>query len=120
MGFYDDHYSSRGRKSKSRKPIFLGVIIGAVLVLGIISVGQMMNLDGSAAQEEAETNQQEDEQFFASESETIDLDVTTDVTHVVDAVSDAVVGVFNLQNTSFWGGAAGQQEEGVEAALAQE
>ncbi|MBM7634489.1 S1C family serine protease [Geomicrobium sediminis] len=115
MGFYDDHYSSRGRKSKSRKPIFLGVIIGAVLVLGIISVGQMMNLNGSAAEEEAETNQQEDEQFFASESETIDLDVTTDVTHVVDAVSDAVVGVFNLQNTSFWGGAAGQQEEGIEA-----
>ena len=115
MGFYDDHYPSRGRKSKSRKPIFLGVIIGAVLVLGIISVGQMMNLDGSAAEEEAETNQQEDEQFFASESETVDLDVTTDVTHVVDAVSDAVVGVFNLQNTSFWGGAAGQQEEGVEA-----
>ncbi|WP_152549664.1 hypothetical protein [Geomicrobium sp. JCM 19055] len=64
MGFYDDHYPSRGRKSKSRKPIFLGVIIGAVLVLGIISVGQMMNLDGSAAEEEAETNQQEDEQFF--------------------------------------------------------
>ncbi|EZH66160.1 serine protease [Bacillaceae bacterium JMAK1] len=115
MGFYDDHYPSRGRKSKSRKPIFIGVIIGAVLVLGIISVGQMMNFDGSVAEEEAETNQQEDEQFFASESETVDLDVTTDVTHVVDAVSDAVVGVFNLQNTSFWGGAAGQQEEGIEA-----
>ncbi|GAJ97226.1 LOW QUALITY PROTEIN: serine protease, DegP/HtrA, do-like [Geomicrobium sp. JCM 19055] len=116
MGFYDDHYPSRGRKSKSRKPIFLGVIIGAVLVLGIISVGQMMNLDGSAAEEEAETNQQEDEQFFLHRNQrTVDLDVTTDVTHVVDAVSDAVVGVFNLQNTSFWGGAAGQQEEGVEA-----
>lgn len=113
MGYYDDHYPSRKRKSKGS--IFLGIILGAALVIGIISIGQMMNIGGSSAAQDEEQNDQE-EDFFAGDSDTVHLDVTTDVTDVVDNVSDSVVGVFNLQNTSFWGGADGvENEEGVEA-----
>ncbi|MFB4161548.1 S1C family serine protease [Geomicrobium sp. JSM 1781026] len=113
MGYYDDHYPSRKRKSKGS--IFLGIILGAALVIGIVSIGQMMNIGGSSAAQDEEQNDQE-EDFFAEDSETVHLDVTTDVTDVVDNVSDSVVGVFNLQNTSFWGGAGGvENEEGVEA-----
>ncbi|WP_368502946.1 S1C family serine protease [Alkalihalophilus sp. As8PL] len=103
MGYYDDHYSEREtRQKRSRRggalSAFIGAVIGGLVVLFFIpllsSVG-MLPYDLGSNDEESiiQTEAPEDVQ-------TVSYSVNSDVTQAVDKVSDAVVGVINIQQSN--------------------
>ncbi|WP_419882562.1 S1C family serine protease [Peribacillus sp. B-H-3] len=104
MGYYDDHdfENRKQRKKGSKLGYFLaglaGVIIGAILVLSILpSLGVFKNND-----DESNVSQDATVQNGKSVNENVNLDVTTSVTKAVDKTGDAVVGIENIQKSSFW------------------
>lgn len=108
MGYYDDHYfndhsSKNSSKSRTFITALLGAIIGGILVLaaipllvkvGYIPVGET-TVDGT-------------ETFFEGNKssgtveETVNVSVSSDIIEAVEKVSDAVVGVINIKQASFW------------------
>lgn len=83
-----------------------GAVIGALVILflfpsmGIISVNDTSNIseNGQTVNNQAGTNVTQ---------ENVTLDVTTAVTTAVHKTGDAVVGITNIQETSFWDSAGG-------------
>ncbi|MBB6450563.1 serine protease Do [Geomicrobium halophilum] len=121
MGYYDDHSGSsrKGNQGNRRGLGFAGLIggiIGAVVVLVGVSLFPMGDLTGSDAQETGQEGSTEDD-FFTADPEQVELDINTDVTEAVEGVTDAVVGVFNIQEAGFWGGSPEPEveDEGIEA-----
>ncbi|AXF56463.1 PDZ domain-containing protein [Salicibibacter kimchii] len=111
MGYYDDHYGNENREKKKRRrgvglSGIVGAIIGALVVAAALALFQTNDL--TAPEEQGSTN---DSDFFAGDSEQVSFDIHTDVTEAVEGVSDAVVGVFNMQEESFWGGGGGPPGE---------
>ncbi|PLR78281.1 serine protease [Bacillus sp. V3-13] len=108
MGYYDQDYEGRYQKQKGNKGGFflaslLGAILGALLV--IIAIPQLSNLNmlpyNVAPNENGQTtdnNQNQDPGITRN----VSLDVTSDITEAVDKAGDAVVGISNIQSTSFW------------------
>jgi len=102
MGYYDN--STRETRKSNNSRTFLaglfGVIIGAIIVLllvpKLIEFGLYRN-DDSSSQTAGETQQ-------SPVSQGVSIDVQSDITKAVSKVSDAVVGVINLQRTNFWEG----------------
>ncbi|QQK81751.1 trypsin-like peptidase domain-containing protein [Salicibibacter cibi] len=111
MGYYDEHYRNENRDKKQRRrgmglSGFVGAIIGALVVAAALLLFQTNDL--TAPEEQESTG---DSDFFAGDSEQVSFDIHTDVTEAVEGVSDAVVGVFNMQEESFWGDGGGPQGE---------
>ncbi|MBR7797419.1 PDZ domain-containing protein [Agaribacter marinus] len=108
MGYYDEHYPPnpyRKRKKNWLVPVLLGVIIGVLLVTmalpalvdsGIISITEESQLHTESGNTDPNVPTQ-----------TLNVDVSTQITDVVNQVTPAVVGVINIQRQNdFW-----QQQE---------
>ena len=105
MGYYDgDDYNLPKKQKGNRGGAFiaglLGAILGALLILftvpALSDLGVLPDV-APAPQEEAEADTNR-----GAMTKDISIDVTNDITSAVANVSEAVVGVINLQKTDFW------------------
>ncbi|WP_067727806.1 S1C family serine protease [Oceanobacillus damuensis] len=109
MGYYSDDY----RKTRKQRrpwliPLITGVVLGALLVL--IVLPELFNMGGDTATQEENTEVQSNTDD-RSINQTMQVDVSTQITEVVEEVTPSVVGITNIQRRSdFW-----QQQEGIEA-----
>ncbi|MBB5355535.1 MULTISPECIES: S1C family serine protease [Anoxybacillus] len=112
MGYYDDHYEHIRQKQKgNRGGAFLAGIVGAILggMIVVVSIPSLVKWDILPYKLE----QTEEKQTTVTEQPKVDksvaVDVVTQVTKAVNKVSNAVVGIVNIQEASFWseGGEAG-------------
>ncbi|MDT8862799.1 S1C family serine protease [Alkalihalobacillus sp. MEB130] len=117
MGYYDDHATERvSRRKNSNRGIliitaFLGSIIGGLCVLFSLPI-----LSNSGILPYSINTEPESVAVFDSETpqeglQTVNLDVNSNVTQAVDRVSDAVVGVINMQQSNFF--SSGEENEGT-------
>lgn len=112
MGYYDDHYEHVRQKQKGNGGgTFLAGLVGAILggMLVIVAIPSLVKWDVLPYSLE----QTEEKQTTVTEQPKVDksvaVDVVTQVTKAVNKVSNAVVGIVNIQEASFWseGGEAG-------------
>ncbi|MBS4204312.1 S1C family serine protease [Lederbergia citrea] len=108
MGFYDDHSPNRHRGNRGGRSGFLtgliGGIIGALLV-ALIYPG----IFGGWGNEAGRNNTSIETNKGNNTTQSVSLDVTTDVTKAVDKAGNSVVGITNIQTSSFW--STGQSQE---------
>ena len=117
MGYYDDHSQNRFREQKgNRGGVFLASIVGAILgaILVIIAIPALSNngilpyqiepSQDSAVESDTNNNQGVIQKQVA-------YDVNTNTTKAVEKAADAVVGINNIQSTSFWSESEGGSEE---------
>ncbi|WP_181347374.1 S1C family serine protease [Thalassobacillus sp. CUG 92003] len=107
MGYYDDHSPATQRKHNRRRwvmPTIVGIILGAVLILLALPALVQTNLiPYDMTIPDDESGLVEDDQGLTGTTENIEVDITTQVTDVVENVSPAVVGVVNIQERAeFW------------------
>ncbi|MCZ0754731.1 S1C family serine protease [Anoxybacillus sp. J5B_2022] len=116
MGYYDDHYEPYRQKQKgNRRGTFfaglVGAILGALLVtFSIPMLSQWDVLPYSVTPKES--GNVENGGMIGNKptvQENVSVNVVSQVTKAIDKVSDAVVGVVNIQEANFWsqGGEAG-------------
>jgi serine protease Do len=114
LGYYDDHSQERYREQKGKRGgIFLaslvGSIIGAMLVILTIPAlserGVLPYTIETNRTEESTNNNQDVIQ------KQIAYDVNTNTTKAVDKTGEAVVGINNIQSTSFWSDNGDSSEE---------
>ncbi|KUP09399.1 serine protease [Bacillus coahuilensis m2-6] len=105
MGYYDEHVQSREEKAVKKRGVggyflasFVGIILGALLV--IVAVPAL--LDYNVLPPDSAQNESEAEQNVTGNAENVSLDVTTTVTDAVEKAGDTVVGISNIQSSSFW------------------
>ncbi|MFJ5718289.1 S1C family serine protease [Neobacillus sp. NPDC093127] len=121
MGYYDDHSQGRYREQKGKKggfflASFVGAMIGAIVVILAIPTlskqGVLPYKLESAQNLPAETDNNNNQQNVIKQ---ISYDVTTNTTKAVDKTGEAVVGINNIQATSFWSdnGNGSEQEAGT-------
>ncbi len=110
MGYYDDEQSQGRYREKGKKGGFflaslVGAIIGAVLVVfaiptlsnrGILPYQISPNQNAATETETNKNNQQ------VGIQQQISYDVNTNTTQAVDKTAEAVVGINNIQSSSFW------------------
>ena len=98
MGYYDQDDNQVKRRKESKSGYFIsgivGSIIGALLVLLLTG-----NLTGGNGQNSTTTNQNNGTSDL---TRNVSLDVTTDVTKAVEKTADAVIGITNIQGSSFF------------------
>jgi serine protease Do len=117
VGYYDQDYDNRYKKQKgNRGGYFLAGLLGAILgaFLVIISFPQLADFDVLPYDLEPDNNLQEEADHDANQpavTKNVQLNLVSGVTEAVDKAGDAVVGVSNIQSTSFW-----SEEEGGETA----
>ena len=106
MGYYDEHESQKTRQKESKRfsglSAFVGALIGGLVVL--FSVPVLTNL-GLLPYNDSSNNAESG--IFESEpqeglSQTVNVDVNSDVIQAVENVSDAVVGVINMQQSTIF------------------
>lgn len=100
MGYYDqDDNQFKQRKGQGKRGYFvsglIGSIIGALLVL--LLSGNLT--DGNGQNNLISTNQNNG---TSSLTQNVSVDVTTDVTKAVEKTADAVIGITNIQTSSFF------------------
>jgi serine protease Do len=106
MGYYDDH--APNRRNQNRKnwliPSLLGAIIGALVVIFALPVLNNADLLPYKIVEETKVGQNDSTLTDApiGPNQTVNVSIQSQVTDVVERVSDAVVGVVNIQGASFW------------------
>ncbi|OLO42165.1 serine protease [Alkalihalophilus pseudofirmus] len=107
MGYYDEHYSTETRqKRRNGKGLglsaFVGAVIGGLIVLfSVPALSQMGLLPYEVGQGETPIGEVVETTPDGLE-QVVNVSVNTDITDAVEKVSDAVVGVINLQQSSFW------------------
>ncbi|MBN8194097.1 trypsin-like peptidase domain-containing protein [Bacillus sp. NTK074B] len=116
MGYYDGNHSEgrTGRQKGNRGGMFLagllGVILGAILV--VVAIPQLTNLDILPYSVQPDQNLKEtDQNYHNGTTQSVSVDVTTDVTKAVEKTGDSVVGISNIQSQSFWGQGGGQTQD---------
>ncbi|WML58299.1 trypsin-like peptidase domain-containing protein [Neobacillus sp. PS2-9] len=110
MGYYDDHSQGRYREQKGKKSgIFLASLVGAILgaILVIISIPALSNqgvlpYEINPAQNAGTENNNTNTNQQNIVQRQVAYDVNTNTTKAVDKAADAVVGINNIQSTSFW------------------
>lgn len=111
LGYYNER-SPRNKKTGWLVPLLLGVLIGIILVIEIIPAftGDNETEQAEMRDDRAKIETSDDK---GSVNQSVTVDVSTQITEVVEEVTPAVVGVTNIQRqTNFWDQ---QQEEGIEA-----
>lgn len=115
MGYYDDHVQERVQNRNRAKRFSglaacIGALIGGLLV--IFSIPLLANIGvlpyDVSSNEENPTIEQPRSPVEKGESQTVQINVNSNVTEAVERVSDAVVGVINMQQTSIFS----REEEG--------
>jgi serine protease Do len=123
VGYYDDHSQNRFREQKGNKGgIFFASVVGAILgaILVIIATPALSNrgilpyqieTNGNTAVESTTNDNQNVIQ------KQIAYDVNTNTTKAVEKAADAVVGINNIQSSSFWSdeeaGSSGEEAAGT-------
>ena len=116
MGYYNqnqDRRDPRKRRIGWLIPLLLGVLIGVILVIEVIPAF----IDTDQAEQSETTNDEaviESNDDEGTMNQTMTVDVSTQITEVVENVTPTVVGVTNIQSQNdFWN--QQQLEEGIEA-----
>ncbi|WXB91252.1 S1C family serine protease [Metabacillus sp. FJAT-53654] len=108
MGYYDQDYENYNSKRQkgNRGGWFLAGLVGAILggLLMLFALPALSNFNFLPYDMDlsGEVNQQEDGIASTGEVKNVSVEVNTAITGIVDEVSDAVVGVVNLQEAGFW------------------
>ncbi|SFM12857.1 S1C family serine protease [Salibacterium qingdaonense] len=111
MGYDNNHGkgpSQRRKRQQKRigQAALAGAVIGAVLVLFAVPFLYESSLFPGTGddnpKEGLEAQQPPEDISFQGEAEQMQVSVQSDTTEAVEKVSDAVVGVFNLQQSDFW------------------
>lgn len=112
MGYYDQDYETRYRKQKgNRGGYFLASLVGAILGVFLIVVA-LPRIGFDVLPYSTETDSDVEEGTAnndAVRTENVSLNVVTDITKAVEKAGDAVVGITNLQTTSFWSETSSQE-----------
>lgn len=111
MGYYNSHVDNQNRKKGWIMPAAIGIIIGVLiawLVLAeLMPQGNSASSGNDSGEEETtqenEENNGEDNATEEGESKTVNVNVQSQVTEVVNNVQDTVVGVVNIQNQNIFG-----------------
>lgn len=112
MGYYDQDYETRYRKQKgNRGGYFLASLVGAILGVFLIVVAlPRIGFDVLPYSTETDSNVEDGTtNNDAVRTENVSLNVVTDITKAVEKAGDAVVGITNLQTTSFWSESSSQE-----------
>ncbi|NIK11541.1 S1C family serine protease [Alkalibacillus almallahensis] len=120
MSYDDQNEHNQTPKSKSNKSWLIGVVgavIGSIIMFILLTSFTDMNMtldesNDTNNTEETENANSEDSQGQSgnSNSENVNVDISTQTTEVVDSVSNAIVGVVNIQEQNIFG--RQQQESG--------
>jgi serine protease Do len=118
VGYYDDHSQNRFREQKgNRGGVFLASVVGAILgaILVIIAIPALSNrgflpyqIDTNENNAVESTNNNNDQNIIQKQ---VSYDVNTNTTKAVEKAADAVVGINNIQSTSFWSDDQADSEE---------
>ncbi|WP_100374307.1 S1C family serine protease [Bacillus sp. FJAT-45037] len=103
MGFYDEHYSQpQTRRKRSNRggvvAAFAGAVVGGFIVL--FSIPTLSNLGVLPYQLGQTDSELVIESEVPEDVQAVNYSVSSDVTQAVDQVSDAVVGVINIQQSN--------------------
>ncbi|MFL6556836.1 MAG: S1C family serine protease [Bacillus sp. (in: firmicutes)] len=119
MGYYDDHSQNRFREQKgNRGGVFLASVVGAILgaILVIIAIPALSNrgflpyqIDTNENNAVESTNNNNNDQNIVQKQ--VAYDVNTNTTKAVEKAADSVVGINNIQSTSFWSDDQADSEE---------
>jgi serine protease Do len=118
VGYYDDHYQQqhqqkqKGNRGEAFLAALVGAILGALLIvfsIPALSKWNVLPYDIAIPEDEGETEGTAGTEKQPAVQKSVAVNVVSQVTEAVDKVSDAVVGVVNIQEASFWsqGGEAG-------------
>lgn len=111
VGYYDQDYEGNNRNQKgNRGGIFLPTLVGAILgaLIVVFTIPTLLKYDvlpynlipkGNVSEQAAINDSQNQGQ---GQTQLVNVNITSGVTAAVDKVSDAVVGVINIQETGFW------------------
>jgi serine protease Do len=117
LGYYDeDENRFKEPKPKAKKGRYflsslIGAIVGALLVIVAVPTLSNNGLLPYSVQPANQVKVQDNKGNTAIQN--VSLDVNTDVTKAVDKAGDAVVGITNIQTTSFWSQEGGSQAAGT-------
>ncbi|MDQ0351514.1 serine protease Do [Alkalibacillus filiformis] len=104
MGYYDDHIKSS--KQKQGRPWFaaiVGAIIGSAIMFFALSAITGTDVLSNNTNEQTGTTDQELNEEDVAEQRNVEVNIQSQITDIVDEVSDAVVGVVNIQNQNIFG-----------------
>ncbi|MFC0471587.1 S1C family serine protease [Halalkalibacter kiskunsagensis] len=108
MGYYDEHVTEQGSRRRGSKrtstglAAFIGAVFGGLVVIFTIPALSHYGLLPYEINSEPESSAVFNSEPQEGLSQTVNLDVNSNVTQAVDRVSDAVVGVINMQQSSFF------------------
>jgi serine protease Do len=108
LGYYDQDYEGRYRQKGNRIGFFIASLVGAILgaILVIIAIPTLANFDVLPYKVEPNNYLQEtDEKAHEGQvtaAKSINVEINTQITKAVDKAGDAVVGITNIQTSSFW------------------
>jgi serine protease Do len=104
VGYYNQGYEREKKKNRWITPLLLGVIIGILIVTFVIPELMRANIIPYSIDEQ---NTEQSAITVNDENSTVNtpvsVDVTTQITEIVEQVTPAVVGVTNIQSQSgYW------------------
>ncbi|CAH2714668.1 hypothetical protein BACCIP111895_01844 [Neobacillus rhizosphaerae] len=114
MGYYDDHSPNRNRERKgNRGGFFLASFVGAIVGAGavLIAIPTLSNqgvLPYKIESDQTGTNTNTNPKNVVHKQ--VSYDVKTDTTNAVEKTADAVVGINNIQSSSFWSDSTNSDE----------
>jgi len=108
MGYYDDDFErynnrkQRGNWGGSLLTGLIGAVLGALLVIFSLPALVQFNILPYNLNVSPEQNEEGETGNVQGPVKTVNVNVNSAVTEAVNKVSDAVVGVVNIQQVSFW------------------
>lgn len=106
MGYYDDHVKKPEPPKKRGNwilPIIIGVVVGVLLMLVIYPSLSGNNVVLKENEDDNTEETQNDEESSNKVEQQVSIEVSTQITEIVEEVSPAVVGVTNIQRRAdFW------------------
>lgn len=124
MGYYDkqdpsEHSNQKGNRGKYFLPgivaLSLGILLLVVAFPGLTGRVMPDRSERQAVEQREQLPNQPESGGTAAEIRNVSVNVTSGVTEAVDNVAEAVVGVINLQNASFWNDTEAETDEEGEA-----
>lgn len=114
MGYYDQDYEGRYKQKGNRSGFFIASLVGALLgaFLVIIAIPTLSDFDVLPYNVEPDNGLESEENRAdgaPTPTQTVNVDINTQITKAVDKAGEAVVGITNIQTASFWSDAQSVQ-----------